>query len=112
LREYVLPWNVLEFPVVPRAKGTLHDTEKPIALMEYLVKTYTNEGDVVLDFCFGSGTTGHACANTGRRFIGIEKDAEYFRIGSERIASAYEAPRGFLDLLEAPRENDTSDTAA
>jgi site-specific DNA-methyltransferase (adenine-specific) len=67
----------------------LHPTQKPIALLEYLVKTYTNAGDTVLDFTFGSGTTGAACGNLGRRFVGIERDAEYFRLGSERIATAY-----------------------
>jgi site-specific DNA-methyltransferase (adenine-specific) len=55
--------------------------------MEYLIKTYTNEGETVLDNCAGSFTTGIACLNTGRDFIGIEKDAEYFRIGSERMAN-------------------------
>jgi len=63
----------------------LSSTQKPVALMEYLIKTYTNEGETVLDFCMGSGTTGVACFNLNRRFIGIEKDPEYFRIASERI---------------------------
>ena len=63
----------------------LHPTQKPVALMEYLIKTYTNEGDTVLDFTMGSGTTGVACENLGRNFIGIEKDAGYFKIASERI---------------------------
>jgi site-specific DNA-methyltransferase (adenine-specific) len=56
-----------------------------VDLMEYLVKTYTNEGDTVLDNTMGSGTTGLACVNTGRNFIGIESDAEYFKIASDRI---------------------------
>ena len=63
----------------------LHPTQKPVALMEYLIKTYTNEGETVLDFTFGSGTTGVACVNTGRKFIGIEMDDHYFDIGSKRI---------------------------
>lgn len=63
-----------------------HPTQKPVALMEYLIRTYTNEGDVVLDNCMGSGTTGVACLNTGRRFIGIERDDGYFRVGSDRMA--------------------------
>lgn len=63
----------------------LHPTAKPVALMEYLVRTYTNEGDTVLDNCAGSFTTGVACLNTGRKFIGIERDPDYFRIGSERM---------------------------
>jgi site-specific DNA-methyltransferase (adenine-specific) len=64
----------------------LHPTQKPVALMEYLIKTYTNEGDTVLDFTMGSGTTGVACKNTNRKFIGIELDKEYFDIASKRIA--------------------------
>jgi len=66
-------------------KGSLHPTQKPVALMEYLIKTYTQEGETVLDFVMGSGTTGVACKNTGRKFIGIEKDAGYFEIASKRI---------------------------
>ena len=71
----------------PRASGQrgLHPTQKPVALMEYLIKTYTNEGDTVLDFTMGSGTTGVACKNLNRNFIGIEKDAEYFEIAKKRI---------------------------
>jgi site-specific DNA-methyltransferase (adenine-specific) len=65
-----------------------HPTQKPVALMEYLIRTYTNEGDIVLDFTMGSGTTGIACVNTGRNFIGIEKDPTYFAIAQERIARA------------------------
>lgn len=68
---------------------SLHPTQKPVALMEYLIRTYTHEGEVVLDNCMGSGTTGVACANTGRRFIGIERDDKYFAIASERIAEAH-----------------------
>ena len=63
----------------------VHPTQKPIALMEYLVKTYTNQGDTVLDNCMGSGTTGVACKNLGRKFIGIEQDPNYFEIASKRI---------------------------
>jgi len=63
----------------------LHPTQKPVALMEYLIKTYTNENETVLDFTFGSGTTGVACVNTNRKFIGIEMDDHYFDIGSKRI---------------------------
>jgi site-specific DNA-methyltransferase (adenine-specific) len=62
-----------------------HPTQKPVALMEYMIKTYTNEGDTVLDFCMGSGTTGVACENLGREFIGIEMDAEYFETAKERM---------------------------
>jgi len=63
----------------------LHPTQKPVTLMEYLIKTYTNEGDTVLDFTMGSGTTGVACVNTGRKFIGIEMDDNYYNIAFERI---------------------------
>lgn len=65
-----------------------HPTQKPAALMEYLIRTYTNEGDTVLDNCMGSGTTGVACVNTGRNFIGMEMDAGYFEIATARINSA------------------------
>jgi len=89
-KEYVKEFNgcprdVLE---IPSQGKTVHPTQKPVALMEYLIKTYTNEGDLVLDNCMGSGTTGIACANTDRRFIGIEKDPNYFDIAKERIYSA------------------------
>lgn len=65
-----------------------HPTQKPLALMEYLIKTYTNEGQVVLDFAMGSGTTGVAALNTGRKFIGIEMDKCYFDVATERIHKA------------------------
>lgn len=79
------PTNILEFRKV---KGTVHPTQKPVELMEYLIRTYTNEGDTVLDNCMGSGTTGVACANTGRRFIGIEREPKYFDIAFKRIEQA------------------------
>ena len=66
----------------------MHPTQKPVALMEYLIKTYTNEGETVLDFTMGSGTTGVACANLDRDFIGIEMDEKYFDIAKARIESA------------------------
>ena len=68
-----------------RQKGKSHPTQKPLDLMEYLVKTYTNEGDTVLDFTMGSGTTGVACKNLNRNFIGIELDKKYFDIAEKRI---------------------------
>lgn len=68
----------------------LHPTQKPVELLEYLIKTYTNEGELVLDNCMGSGSTGVACINTGRRFIGIELDEKYFDIARERIRSVAE----------------------
>lgn len=64
---------------------TIHPTQKPVALLEYLIKTYTLEGETVLDFTMGSGSTGVACVNTGRKFIGIEMDDKYFEIAKQRI---------------------------
>jgi site-specific DNA-methyltransferase (adenine-specific) len=78
------PTSVLEISNAVKI-GLVHPTQKPVALMEYLIKTYTNEGETVLDFTMGSGTTGVACKNTGRNFIGIERDEKYFQIASERI---------------------------
>lgn len=77
------PKQVLQIGVVER--GTIHPTQKPVALMEYLIKTYTLEGETVLDFTMGSGTTGVACKNLDRDFIGIEKDPTYFQLAKERI---------------------------
>jgi DNA modification methylase len=83
------PVNVLEFARDNMAKGkSLHPTQKPVALMEYLVRTYTNPGDTVLDNTCGSGTTLVAAINTGRNAIGIERDPEYFRIAQERVRAA------------------------
>ena len=76
------PLSVIEFK---RDKDKVHPTQKPVGLMEFLIKTYTNQGDTVLDNCMGSGTTGVACKNLGRKFIGIEQDANYFQIASKRI---------------------------
>lgn len=80
------PTSVLEFQK-PHPSIALHRTEKPIVLLEYLVKTYTNEGDTVLDNCMGSGSTGVACVRTNRDFIGIELDEHYFNIAKSRIES-------------------------
>jgi site-specific DNA-methyltransferase (adenine-specific) len=70
-----------------RDKGKLHPTQKPVALCEYLIRTYTNEGDTVLDNCMGSGSTIVACKNTNRKYIGIEKEPKYFEIAKKRIES-------------------------
>lgn len=78
------PRNVLNFKV----QRGLHPTQKPVPLLEYLVKTYTDEGQTVLDNCMGSGSTGVACINTNRKFIGIEKDGNYFNIAKNRINEA------------------------
>ena len=68
-----------------------HPTQKPVALLEYLIKTYTKEGETVLDFTMGSGSTGVACVNTNRNFIGIEIDEKYFNIAKERIDKSTES---------------------
>ncbi len=78
------PNNVLNINIMAKNKR-MHQTQKPIALMEYLIKTYTNENETVLDFTMGSGSTGVACKNTNRDFIGIEQDDKYFDIATERI---------------------------
>lgn len=77
------PKNLIEIGNASQV-GKVHPTQKPVALMEYLIRTYTNEGETVLDNTMGSGTTGVACINTGRKFIGIERDPEYFKIAQDR----------------------------
>jgi DNA modification methylase len=81
--KYKNPINLIEFDKI--RNGSVHPTQKPVALLEYLIKTYTNEGDTVLDFTMGSGSTGVACKNTNRNFIGIEMDKNYFDIAKNRI---------------------------
>jgi site-specific DNA-methyltransferase (adenine-specific) len=88
--KYPASCTSLEFSSRDGERG-LHPTQKPVALMEYLIRTYANEGEVVLDFTMGSGTTGVAALNTGRRFIGIERDESYFTIAEQRIMAAKEA---------------------
>lgn len=82
------PRSILEFSIANMRKGRLHPTQKPVSLLEYLIKTYTNEGESVLDNCMGSGSTGVACVNTGRNFVGIELDNGYFEIAQKRIEKA------------------------
>ena len=83
------PRSVIEFSTAYHAREAgLHPTQKPVALMSYLIKTYTNPGHTVLDNTMGSGTTGVAAMNTGRKFIGIERDPGYFQIALERIQEA------------------------
>ena len=89
-KEYVAkytgyPSSIIRFN---NEKKQVHPTQKPVELLEYLIKTYTDEGELVLDFTMGSGSTGVACANTNRRFIGIEKEEKYFSIAKERIEKA------------------------
>ena len=86
------PRQILEYA---SEGATVHPTQKPVALMEYLIKTYTNEGETVLDFTMGSGTTGVACCNLSRSFIGIEMDENYFNIASKRIEAARRELRNF-----------------
>jgi site-specific DNA-methyltransferase (adenine-specific) len=79
------PKELVEFPVVTKDESTEHETQKPIGLTEYLIKTYSNEGDTVLDNTMGSGTTGIGCVNTNRKFIGIEKKDNYYKLARDRI---------------------------
>lgn len=85
--DYKYPTSVKYFNSV---RGGKHPTQKPTDLLEYLIKTYTNEGELVLDNCMGSGSTGVACINTNRNFIGIELDENYFNIAKDRINAAKE----------------------
>ena len=77
---------LLQFKCVHNSSGKVHPTQKPVDLLEYLIKTYTNEGDTVLDFTAGSFSTGIASLNTNRKFIGIEMDEKYFEIGVNRMS--------------------------
>jgi site-specific DNA-methyltransferase (adenine-specific) len=86
------PTSIITFNV--RVGRGLHPTQKPVALMEYLIRTYSNEGETVLDFTMGSGTTGVACVNTGRGFIGIERDEDYFKIAQHRIGATRATENG------------------
>lgn len=83
--DWVQPSDVLHFNVVPNRNGKLHPTQKPVDLLEYLINTYSNIDDIVLDNCMGSGSTGVAAINQNRKFIGIELDNNYFEIASNRI---------------------------
>jgi len=87
------PKNIIRLSNKSRYLDKQHPTQKPVALYEYLIRTYTNEGDTVLDICAGSGTTGVACVNTGRNFIGIELREDYFKIMESRIAEAKQQMR-------------------
>ena len=83
------PINLITFSKSSQNDMIFHPTQKPVDLLEYLIKTYTNENDLVLDFTMGSGSTGVACMNTNRRFIGIELDENYFNISVNRIFENY-----------------------
>lgn len=104
VQEYTnYPTSVLKF--ANGNQDSPHPTAKPVALMSYLVQTYTQPGETVLDFTMGSGSTGVACAETGRNFIGIELDEAYFKIASDRIESAYRKAQGL------PRQGKPTDFA-
>ena len=92
--EFVNPSDILKFNVVPNRKGKLHPTQKPVELMDYLVRTYSNVGETVLDFTMGSGTTGVACKMLNRDFIGIELEKKYFDIAEKRIKEAVYKKKG------------------
>ena len=79
------PKELIEFDIVSKKEATKHETQKPIKLLEYLIKTYSNENDIVLDNAMGSGSTGIACINTNRKFIGIEINDAYYEIAYDRI---------------------------
>lgn len=100
------PQSVLDFSVDTPNASSFHPTQKPVALMEWLVKTYTNPGDIVLDPFMGSGSTGIACLRNGRRFIGIEREEKYFEVACQRLAAecGQAAP---VDVMPArPRRTD------
>jgi site-specific DNA-methyltransferase (adenine-specific) len=92
------PTSILGIPQIRAAGG--HPTQKPTALLEYLIRTYTDEGQTVLDNTMGSGSTGVAAVNTGRNFIGIERDQNYYTIAAGRIAEAQGEPTFFLEAAE------------
>lgn len=102
------PLSIVEFK---RDREKAHPTQKPVALMEYLIRTYTNPGDMVLDNCMGSGTTGVAAVNTNRNFIGIERDEEYFAIARKRIGEAQPVPANDNNqpVQAAANDNDPTD---
>lgn len=89
--DFVQPSDILEFNVVPNRKEKLHPTQKPVELLEYLIKTYTNEGELVLDNCMGSGSTAIACINTNRNFIGMELNEDYFNVARNRVNKLVES---------------------
>jgi len=93
------PSNILRFPNCKNKEMNAHPTQKPIELMRYLISTYTNEGDTVLDNCMGSGTTGVAAVQLGCKFIGIEKEPRYFDIAQRRLKEAVAQPDLFLAAI-------------
>jgi site-specific DNA-methyltransferase (adenine-specific) len=105
ISEYTnFPNNVLDFS--NPNNNTIHSTQKPVKLLEYLIKTYSNEGDLILDNCSGSGTTAVACHNLNRRFICIEKDYDYWKASVERLENAKSQLNLFTNI-EQPKEEIT-----
>lgn len=90
------PKSILEYGTGNMRKGRLHPTQKPVALLEYLIKTYTNEEDVVLDNCMGSGSTCVACVNTNRHYIGFEKEPKYYDIACKRLDEVESVANGTI----------------
>jgi site-specific DNA-methyltransferase (adenine-specific) len=87
LKDYVNPRTVIEYNIPPLAKGRLHQNQKPLDLCKMLISTYSNEDDVVMDNCMGSNTTGLACKELNRQYIGIEKDKNYYDVSVSRVLS-------------------------
>lgn len=98
IRTHSYPTTIISIPSEPN-KGKSHPTQKPVALMEYLIHTYTNQGEFVLDCCMGSGSTGVAALRAERRFVGIEKDPEYFAIAQHRIKDESQGLKSFATDL-------------
>lgn len=94
------PVSILSYDI-PSGKERFHPTQKPLDLCEYLIKTYTNEGETILDNCMGSGTTGVACKNLNRNFIGIELDPEYFKIAEKRINENIQSTEVFVSTFNS-----------
>jgi len=103
------PGSVLTFSVLNAEENIQHPTQKPVLLCEWLIKTYTNDGQTVLDMCMGSGTTGVACNNLNRKFIGIERDEKYFKISQDRIGNIPNTNKK-RDREEGFVENEITDT--
>ena len=101
------PRDVLEFNALASSVNRLHTSQKPTDLLEYLIKTYTNEGELVLDATIGSGSTAVACINTGRHFIGFETDKHFFEVANDRIAKTYEKQGLFKSIM--PFEGNKAD---
>lgn len=101
------PLSVLKFST-DKQKSTLHPTQKPISLVEYFINTYSNEGDLILDNCMGSGTTAIACINTNRNYIGFEKEEKYFNIIQERIKNHLQGKQYPFETKNIPDESTKS----